>query len=55
MTKVIALLNPTIKVLTKAPKQVREEVQWYASMGMPVQGTTLHAVQRVVKVRREMK
>jgi hypothetical protein len=55
MAKAIALLNPTAKVLNKAPKQVREEAQWYASMGMPVQGTTLHALKHVVKVRREMK
>ncbi len=55
MTKAIALLNPSVKVLNKAPKQIREEVQWYAQMGMPVQGTTLHAVKHVVRVRREMK
>jgi hypothetical protein len=55
MTKAIALLNPSAKVLNKAPKHVREEAQWYAEMGMPVQGTTLSAVKRVVQVRREMK
>ncbi len=55
MTKAIALLNPSVKVLTKAPKQTRDEVQWYASMGMPVQGTTATAIRQVAKVRREMK
>ncbi len=55
MTKALALLNPPIQVLTKAPLKKRREVAWYAEMGMPMQGTTTHVVKRVIKVRREMK
>lgn len=55
MAKAIALLNPPMKVLNKAPKKVREEVAWYAEMGMPVQGTTATAVRHVAKVRKDMK
>lgn len=49
------LLNPSIKTLVRMSDKDREEISWYAEMGMPISGTVVRAVRRVLKVRKEMK
>ncbi len=55
LTTAVATLNPDTKTLNKLTLADREEIQWLAQMGMPTQGRVLKSVERVVKVRKEMK
>ncbi len=54
-TSTTVLLSPPAEVINKLTLAEREEVKWYREMGMPISGTVVDAVKRVIKVRREMK
>jgi hypothetical protein len=54
-TRTTVLLCPPVKVLNRLSLKEREEVQYLAQMGMPAQGVVIHAIRRVIKVRKEMK
>jgi hypothetical protein len=46
------LLNPSVEVLVRMPLRDREEANWYAQMGMPMQGNVVSAIRRVITSQR---